>query len=273
MVIEINRWSNSDVVEMERTKQWMEENELPCCDYCGGERKRSLLSSVGAYRLCESCATLSVEERNEVKEFQARKEALNKELDDQIKAAKRRHRLNIDSDAEELIENNSQPDIPVSSTVNHCEECPDSKVIWNGHQWNASTEPPGFASRIKLEVMDIKVERLKDISEDNAICTKPPVNHCKDCPDSKYEGSLWEYCGEGFRVSWDGHQWNARCTNQRAIYVSIFEDVDPVAMEIEGFWNLIEYGGCISTHEKPKPLKRNPNKAPKIKVPWDPYTV
>ena len=140
-------------------------DKLPCCDYCGGERKRSLLSSIGAHRLCESCATLSVEERNEVK--------------------------------------NSQ---------------------------------------------------------------------LEECPDSKYEGSLWEYSEEGFRVHWDGHQWNARCTKP-LVSQSIFEDVDPVAMEIEGFWNIIEYGGCISTHEKPKPLKRNPNKAPEIKVPWDPYSV
>ena len=167
-----------DVFEM-RKEEWLSEwveNKLPCCDYCRGERKRELLSIIGAHRLCESCATLSVEERNEVK--------------------------------------NSQPDVPVSSNAIHLEEC----------------------------------------------------------PDSKYEGSLWEYCEEGFRVHWDGHQWDARCTNPLG-FQSIFEDVDPVAMEIEGFWNIIEYGGCISTHEKPKPLKRNPNKAPEIKVPWDPYSV
>ena len=184
-----------DVFEMRKEEwfsEWVENKKLPCCDYCRGERKRALLSIIGAYRLCESCATLSVEERNEVK--------------------------------------NSQ-----------LEECPDSKVSWDGYQLNVR-------------------------------CTKSPVNHYEECPDYKYEGSLWEYCEEGFRVSWDGHQWDARCTNPLG-FQSIFEDVDPVAMEIEGFWNIIEYGGCISTHEKPKPLKRNPNKAPEIKVPWDPYSV
>jgi hypothetical protein len=188
-------------------KKWVdgtfvEDNELPCCDYCGGDRERALLSTIGDHRLCESCATLSVEERNEVK--------------------------------------NSQ-----------LEECPDSKEERN-------------------EVENSQLEECPDSKEER---NEVENSQLEECPDSKYEGSLWEYCEEGFRVSWDGHQWNARCTNQRAIYISIFEDVDPVAMEIEGFWNIIEYGGCTSTHENPKPLKRNPNKAPKIKVPWDPYTV
>jgi hypothetical protein len=156
--------------------------KLPCCDYCGNERKIALLSVFGANRLCESCATLSLDERKEVKKFQAQK-----------------------SESEELI------------------------------------------------------EKMKD------------QKRMVPCPDPKYDGSLWEYCGEGFRMHWYGHQWNARRTNPCAIYASIFEDVDPVAMEIEGFWDIIEYGGCISTYEKPKSLKRNPNKAPEIKVPWDPY--
>jgi hypothetical protein len=194
-----------DVFEMRKEEwfsEWIENKKLPCCDYCRGERKRALLSIIGAYRLCESCATLSVEERNEVK--------------------------------------NSQ-----------LEECPDSKEERN-------------------EVENSQLEECPDSKEER---NEVENSQLEECPDSKYEGSLWEYCEEGFRVSWDGHQWNARCTNQRAIYISIFEDVDPVAMEIEGFWDIIEYGGCISTHEKPKSLRRNPNKAPDIKVPWDPYTV
>jgi hypothetical protein len=124
----------------------------------------------------------------------------------------------------------------------------------------------------KFEIWTGDAGRFKRISGIDCIAWYRWDNvYCEDCPDSKYEGSLWEYCGEGFRVHWDGHQWNARCTNPCAIYISIFEDVDPVAMEIEGFWDIIEYGGCISTHEKPKSLRRNPNKAPEIKVPWDPF--
>jgi len=180
-------WSEYLSEDVYLYKKWVdgtfvEDNELPCCDYCGGDRERALLSTIGDHRLCESCATLSLDERNEVKKFHEQNEAMDHE---------------------------------------------------------------------------------------------PKEAAAEECPDPKYDGSLWDYCGEGFRVSWDGHQWNARCTKPwaRAICESIFEDVDPVAMEIEGFWDIIEYGGCISTHEKPKSLRRNPNKAPEIKVPWDPYTV
>jgi hypothetical protein len=187
--MKINHWAE-DVFEMKSAKR----KGLPRCDYCGGDREIALLSTIGAQRLCESCATLSLEERKEVKKFQAQKEAVDQMSIDEI--------------------------------------------------WEARQE---------------FIEKNKD------------QKRMVPCPDPKYEGSLWEYCGEGFRVHWDGHQWNARCTNPCAIYISIFEDVDPVAMEVEGFWNIIEYGGCISTHEKPKPLRRNPNKAPEIKVPWDPF--
>jgi len=191
--MKINHWAE-DVFEMKSAKR----KGLPRCDYCGGDREIALLSTIGAQRLCESCATLSLEERKEVKKFQAQKEAVDQMSIDEI--------------------------------------------------WEARQE---------------FIEKNKD------------QKRLVPCPDPKYDGSLWDYCGEGFRVSWDGHQFNARCTKPwaRAICESIFEDVDPVAMEIEGFWDIIEYGGCFSTHEKPKPLKRNPNKAPEIKVPWDPYTV
>jgi hypothetical protein len=264
--MKINHWAE-DVFEMKSAKR----KGLPRCDYCGGDREIALLSTIGAQRLCESCATLSLEERKEVKKFQAQKEAVDHGLDDQVMAVKRRLGLKTDSEAEELIEKKKDQKRLVP--------CPDPKMDHEPKkaaadwfiEWRHSINMPRWASRITLEAKDISVERLQNIYASQQDIS--PVNHWDECPYSKYDGSLWEYCGEGFRVHWDGHQWNARCTNPCAIYISIFDDVDPFAMEIEGFWNLIEYGGCISTHEKPKSLKRNPNKAPDIKVPWDPYTV
>ena len=92
----------------------------------------------------------------------------------------------------------------------------------------------------------------------------------KKCPDPRYEGSLWCYAGEGFRMHWNGRQWNLRCTKPWSEKGnSVFEDEDPVALEMEGFWELIEYGGCISVAMKPEPRKLNINKAPRIKTPVD----
>ena len=145
-------------------------DQLPCCDYCGGERKKSLLSIIGAHRLCESWQWMRDHYRNDPKN-----EVKNSQL----------------------------------------EECPDSKVSCDDHQWNARTN------------------RITELSDATSV-----MGDLEECP-SKYDGSLWEYFGEGFRVSWDGHKWNARCTKP-LVSQSIFEDVDPVAMEIEGFWNLIE---------------------------------
>jgi hypothetical protein len=216
---------------------------LRCCDYCGGDREIALLSTIGAQRLCESCATLSLDERKEVKKFQAQKEAIYHGLDDQVMAVKCRLGLNTDSESDELIDKMK-------------DQNDQKEILDNGHDYQMSID----------EIWKARQEFIEKNKDQKRLVP---------CPDPKYDGSLWDYCGEGFRVSWDGHQWNARCTKPwaRAICESIFEDVDPVAMEIEGFWYIIEYGGCISTHEKPKPLKRNPNKAPEIDVPWDPYMV
>jgi hypothetical protein len=261
-----------DVFEMKT------DGKLRCCDYCGGDREIALLSTIGAQRLCESCATLSLDERKEVKKFHELKEILDHDLEilklktysEAEDACSNGNPLyvtvpsssnaspstGIDTDAIEIIE--EMKEILKKKDQKRLVPCPDpdSKASWDGHQWNACTN------------RSIELPDATRVMGDRALL---PVIHCEECPDPKYDGSLWEYCGEGFRVHWDGHQWNARCTNPCAIYISIFEDVDPVAMEVEGFWNIIEYGGCISTHEKPKPLRRNPNKAPEIKVPWDPF--
>jgi hypothetical protein len=216
-----------DVFEMKT------DGKLRCCDYCGGDREIALLSTIGAQRLCESCATLSLDERKEVKKFHELKEILDHDLEIL--------KLKTYSEAEDACSNGNPLYVTVPSSSN--------------------ASPSTGIDTDAIEIIEEMKEILKNKDQKRMV----------PCPDPKYEGSLWEYCGEGFRVHWDGHQWNARCTNPCAIYISIFEDVDPVAMEVEGFWNIIEYGGCISTHEKPKPLRRNPNKAPEIKVPWDPF--
>lgn len=55
-------------------------------------------------------------------------------------------------------------DIPVGSGINY---------LADGNEWDARKRPPMFmprwASRITLEVTDVRVERVQDISEDDAI--------------------------------------------------------------------------------------------------------
>jgi hypothetical protein len=111
-------------------------------------------------------------------------------------------------------------------------------------------------------------EEVRRHKDDQPIPYVLNEEHCKPCPHPKYDGSLWAYCDDGYRITWDGFCWVATCTRQRS---SRGEDrlsgVDPVAFDLyqeeHCLWTLIEYGGCKS--EPVVKLKKN------VSFGWDPY--
>ena len=179
-------WAD-DVLEETEVHSWFEPlTGLANCYYCGHERTIGL--NDGDYPICESCATLSKDERKEV-----------------------------------LKSRDDQP-IPYVLTEECCQPSPDDSI------WSDTVNP----------------------------------EQVSPCPLPKYDGSLWGYAEEAFRLIWDGCKFNAICTkplSQKG--ESYFNDVDPVNLETEGFWDLIEYGGCVS-EPIAKPKKN-------VSIGWDPY--
>ncbi|MGY8624277.1 hypothetical protein [Chromobacterium violaceum] len=73
----------------------------------------------------------------------------------------------------------------------------------NGQPRSANTMPR-WASRILLEITDVRVERLQDISEEDAVAEGGPVDHPNGTARGWFE-QLWEKLnGAG---SWDANPW------------------------------------------------------------------
>lgn len=84
-----------------------------------------------------------------------------------------------------------------------------------GRTWRPSIHMPRWASRITLEVTDVRVERLQDISEGDALAEgAPPSHHSIDVISRQYGhedfsrswyAQLWDQInGAG---SWDANPW------------------------------------------------------------------
>jgi hypothetical protein len=109
-------------------------------------------------------------------------------------------------------------DIPTGSHIQYIADNPISP-------WLSRYRPPMFmprwASRITLEVSDVKVERLQDISEADAIAegallpwTGSPGTACDDTRDARSEfAALWNSInGHG---AWDDNPWVAAYSFRR----------------------------------------------------------
>lgn len=75
-----------------------------------------------------------------------------------------------------------------------------------GLSWKPSSHMPRAFSRITLEITDIRVERLQDISRGDAMAEGCPFANMADCPDPRqWYADLWEQInGAG---SWDANPW------------------------------------------------------------------
>ncbi len=78
-----------------------------------------------------------------------------------------------------------------------------------GHNWKPSIHMPRWVSRITLDVIDVRVERLQDISEEDAMNEGVPYSELeRSRPDPLHKAQfadLWESInGPG---SWDANPW------------------------------------------------------------------
>ncbi len=93
------------------------------------------------------------------------------------------------------------------------------KVLINGDRWRSSTHMPRWASRITLEVTDVRVERVQDISVKDALDEGMNIDNLS-CPD--------ELCGGGHG-----------CPRCEQYAVTMFEDLWDGINEKRGFgWDV-----------------------------------
>lgn len=91
----------------------------------------------------------------------------------------------------------------------------DPLPCWEGEEnsivWHPSIHMPRWASRITLEITGVRVERLNDISEADAIAEGAPLSEGGPCPEPEFQSHtlgywhLWDSInGAG---SWAAHPW------------------------------------------------------------------
>ena len=73
--------------------------------------------------------------------------------------------------------------------------------------WQPSIFMPRWASRITLEITDIRVERLQEITEEDAVAEGiMPEQHPFDAPPAMRYATLWDSIN-GKKHSWESNSW------------------------------------------------------------------
>lgn len=93
------------------------------------------------------------------------------------------------------------------------------------------------------------------------------------CPHPEFEGSTWDYCGEGFKIYWENNGWIAHSIKPSEKWNPSFPvHSDPLDLvtEEDSFWRLVELAPQQSTPGKK--LER-PRKHGGIKTPWNPWEI
>ena len=76
-------------------------------------------------------------------------------------------------------------------------------------KWKPSIHMPRWASRINLEITNVRVERIQDISEDDAICegVTRSVNDYEDISGIDCLERLWDSINKKRGFGWDKNPW------------------------------------------------------------------
>ncbi len=94
----------------------------------------------------------------------------------------------------------------------------DDPNSWEAEQpkWRPSIHMPRWASRLTMTVTDVRVQRLKDISEDDARAEGCRAIGAEDCPDEDMRSYIW-----AFSELWDSINGpDAWCANPWVVAVS-----------------------------------------------------